>query len=81
MEKENIFNPTEDESSTLGNNFKNNGKFFPLYNSVLQTCVSNVATAAIVGTLVGFTALVCLVGIAYACRCSINIKILQKTPY
>ena len=65
---------TDEQISEAGNNFIENDRFVSLYNVVLQTYVSTAAMVAIVGSIVGFTVVVCCVGIAYSCKCMINMK-------
>lgn len=65
---------TSEELITAGNNSLQSTDFVFLYNTILQTYVSNVTTAIISGVLIGLTVLVCLAGMYYAVVSVINIK-------
>ena len=60
--------------AVVGNQFLLYDKNIPLYNLVIQTYVSTRSMALIVGTVVGFTLLVCFVGMVFAHQSPINLK-------
>ena len=60
--------------AVTGNAFLTLDRDIPLHNLVIQTFVSTRSMALIVGSLVGFTLLVCFVGMVFAHRSPINLK-------